>query len=75
MPNIGPTPNLEVFMLNAIIATTTPPTVLISLDPRTMRQAHFKRHATLSVRSSGNETEATERDPFSLASPFCNPEF
>ncbi len=70
---------METVMLNhmTVMRAAVPLNQMISVDPLAIRRSDYDRPAQISTRTADNDCDAqhTERDPFSLASPFCNPDF
>lgn len=64
-------------MLNPLFAQSnaTPYTQFVTVDPRTMRRTDFAPTETQSSYEPQDDGDRRERDPLSLASPFCNPDF
>lgn len=69
---------MEALMLNDMTAlrAPVPQNQFIALDPLAMRARDYHRPAiSIAQESDTNDNDQhIERDPFSLASPFCNPD-
>jgi len=66
-------------MLNhsTVTPTSLPLGRLTAIDQRAMRRNTYERSAKTATHSTniGETSHLADRDPVSLASPFCNPEF
>ena len=63
-------------MLNHMIVmrAALPQNKLIAIDPLAMRPCDYEpARDTSAAQDSDNHDTKTERDPFAVASPFCNP--
>ena len=60
-----------------IMRAALPQNKFIALDPLAMAERDYDHHVTRHNQTSDNTTETSdlERDAFTSASPFCNPDF